>query len=270
MSFLSRAFQRLCIFLFSAGVLWFIVVHVFSRLDQRLPLFIALIVTYIISAYIILPQIIHFILMVLRRGRIPRVSHAADGLPADPVNMVLVGTSQDLSAAFFAAGWTKADRLTLKTGWKMIRSFIFNTSYPQAPFSSLYLFGRRQDFGFQEAIGNSPRKRNHIRFWATTIDPEMEMGNLQYWLKKHRVNSTIPHIWIGAASKDTGFGLAQLTYQISHRIDKQVDKEREYIFTMLKSGGSIYDEKYISAGEQINGGYVSDGRILWAKLRSRV
>ena len=48
----------------------------------------------------------------------------------------------------------------------MTQAFVLNAPYPTAPFSTLYLFGRPQDVGFQEPIDDSPRKRHHIRFWA--------------------------------------------------------------------------------------------------------
>ena len=51
----------------------------------------------------------------------------------------------------------------------MVRAFVFNSPYPTAPFSTLYLFGRGQDIGFQKAIDNSPRKRHHIRFWSLSL-----------------------------------------------------------------------------------------------------
>ncbi len=41
----------------------------------------------------------------------------------------------------------------------MARAFVLNTPYPTAPFSTLYLFGRGQDIGFEKAIGDSPRRR---------------------------------------------------------------------------------------------------------------
>jgi len=46
----------------------------------------------------------------------------------------------------------------------MVRAFALNSPYPTAPFSTLYLFGRGQDIGFQKAIDDSPRKRHHIHF----------------------------------------------------------------------------------------------------------
>jgi len=43
---------------------------------------------------------------------------------------------------------SEADRLGLASSWGMIRAFVFNSPYPTAPFSTLYLFGRGQDIGF--------------------------------------------------------------------------------------------------------------------------
>ncbi len=269
MNFLGRIFQRILIFLIIVGTLWLIFTQVFTRLDNQLPLFAAIVLTYVISAYILLPQVIHVSIMMLRRGRIPRVTHAADGVPADPVNIILEGTVDDLQNAFQRAGWYKADHLTLKTIWRMGKSFVLNSSYPQAPFSKLYLFGRTQDFGFQQPIGKSPRSRNHIRFWAANINPEIDLNNLSYWIKKHPVDLSAPHIWVGACSKDVGFGFANLTYQLSHRIDKEVDKEREIILNALKQSESITEERYIYAGEMVGKKYLSDGKILCAKLISR-
>jgi hypothetical protein len=268
MSFLNRISQRVLIFLIIVGTLWFITSQVFERLDQKMPLFVALFVTYILSAYIILPQIIHFSLKILRRGRIPKTTHAFDGLPADPVNIILLGSKDELFAAFAAAGWHKADRLAPQSALKMAISFMFNKPYPEAPFSSLYLFGRKQDLGFQEAIGHSPRKRNHIRFWPANIDPRMEISNLRYWLKKQPVDLVKSHIWVGAGSEDLGFGLTKLTFQISHRVGKNVDKERDHILDSLEQSGSIHDKQYVDAGELVAGKYISDGKILYAKLAS--
>ncbi|WP_342021788.1 LssY C-terminal domain-containing protein [Methyloceanibacter marginalis] len=37
----------------------------------------------------------------------------------------------------------------------MAKTFVLNQPYPTAPFSTLFLFGRGQDIGFQKAIGDS-------------------------------------------------------------------------------------------------------------------
>ncbi len=270
MNFLIRTFQRLLLFVVSMGVLWVIVTQIFFRFHERLPFVFAVMVTYLVSAYIFLPQAVHFGVMVARRGRIPRVIHAPDGLADAPVNIVLLGTIKELQEAFVKAGWYQADALTFRSAWKMAKCFILNTPYPQAPFSSRYLFGRGQDIGFQEAIGHSPRQRHHIRFWAANIDPEAELLDLQYWLKKHPIDPQTSHIWVGAGSLDLGFGLASLTYQISHQVDTHVDLERDYIFRSLTQNGLIHDEHFINPGEAVGSKYISDGRILWGKLGASV
>jgi hypothetical protein len=115
-------------------------------------------VTYGVAAYVIFPRAIRIGLRILQRGHVPSYTITSDGLPGDPVNLALIGTVKELEGAFAAAGWAGADPLSAASSWRMARSFVLNRPYPTAPFSTLYLFGRGQDFGFQRAIDNSPRK----------------------------------------------------------------------------------------------------------------
>jgi hypothetical protein len=164
--FLKRFLQRLLILGLGILSVWLIVFVVFKIADRRLPWVLALGATYGIAAYVILPRAVRMGLKVLQRKLVPRFTITADGLPGDPVNLGLIGTLKQLRAAFATAGWSEADRLGLASSWRMTRAFVLNSPYPTAPFSTLYLFGRGQDIGFQKAIDNSPRKRHHIRFWA--------------------------------------------------------------------------------------------------------
>ncbi len=266
MNFIARWFQRIVIGGLVLLALWLIVTQVFERLNERVPLFLALALTYILSAYFILPRIVQLGLVIARRGRIPQMTRAADGLPADPVNILLIGSGESLIKAFEKAGWLRAEPLNPHTAWKMARAFIFNTAYPTAPFSSHYLFGRRQDHGFQEPIGKSPRRRHHVRFWAANIDPDADPTNFKYWVRKHEIDPLRPLIWVGAATEDIGIGLTSLTYQISHRVNKNIDEERAYILETLRSINAISDEHYVDSGRVVIGKYISDGRILTANL----
>src|SRR5262249_7336699 len=169
MRWLKRFVQRLLIFAMGLVCVWLIVFVVFETADRRLPWLLAVGVTYGIAAYIVLPRAVRMGLKVLQSKRVPSYTITGDGLPGDPVNVVLVGTLGQLRGAFAALGWSEADRLSLASSWGMVRAFVFNASYPTAPFSTLYLFGRGQDIGFQRAIDNSPRKRHHIRFWALSL-----------------------------------------------------------------------------------------------------
>lgn len=265
-SFLIFWIKKIISFLISAGIIWWVISVIFVRLDQKLPWFIALLLTYIISAYIILPRLIRLILLITRKGRIPRFTRASDGLHVDPINLILIGTKENLEKAFEKIEWQKADKLNPKSVTKMIRTFLANKPYPKAPFSSLYLFGRRQDIGFQQSINNSPRKRHHIRFWAINTDKIIDPFDIKFWTKKQKIQSDKIFMWVGAGSQDIGFGIKKLTYQITHRVDPDVDRERKYILDLLKKSKSIGKTHYYKSGNFKIGKYISDGKIAVAKL----
>ena len=266
MKLIKRWIKRFLRLIISGIVIWFIVWPIFKRLDQVLPMVIALLLTYYLSAYIILPRIIRIVLLIIRKGRIPRFTTAGDGFYVDPVNIILVGTKEELIKAFKKIGWVKADKLNLRSSEKMIRTFLTNRPYPEAPFSNLYLFGRKQDIGFQQSIGNSPRKRHHIRFWAINTDKIIDPFDKKFWNKKQKIKPDKTFTWVGAASEDTGFAFARLTYQLSHKINPNVDMERKYILSLLKEKKLIGKITYYKPGEIKLGKYTSDGRIAVAKL----
>ena len=145
MRLLKRLFQRLLILGLGILCIWLIVFVIFETADSRLPWLLALGLTYGIAAYIVLPRAIRIGLKVLQRKLVPSFTITGDGLPGDPVNIALIGTLPQLRTAFAALGWSEADRLGVASSWRMTRVFVFNSPYPTAPFSTLYLFGRGQD-----------------------------------------------------------------------------------------------------------------------------
>ena len=270
MRLLKRFLQRLIIFGLGIFSVWLIVFVVFDFADRSLPWFLALAVTYGIAAYIILPRIVRMGLKILQRKRVPRYTITGDGLPGDPVNLVLAGTLQQLRAAFATAGWSEADRLGLTSSWRMVRAFVFNSAYPTAPFSTLYLFGRGQDIGFQKAIDDSPRKRHHIRFWALDIAlAEATWGTARFWLNTDRPPNNANVYWVGAGTKDTGFSLTQLTFQVTHATDSDTNAERDFIIAALRTSQVIGDVNKVQAGRHIEhiNHYATDGEIALANLK---
>ena len=271
MRLLIRLLQRMLIFGLGIFCVWLIVFVVFETADRRLPWILAVGVTYGIAAYIILPRAIRLGLKILQRKRVPSYTITGDGLPGDPVNVALVGTLQQLRAAFAALGWAEADRLSLASSWGMVRAFVFNSPYPTAPFSTLYLFGRGQDIGFQRAIDNSPRKRHHIRFWALSQTRARDTwGAADFWLNTERPSDNESALWVGAGTRDTGLSLTRLTFQITHATDSDTNAERDYIIGELRKNRSIEAEKVYQAGqnlpaERVNH-YITDGEINLARL----
>jgi hypothetical protein len=269
--FLKRTFQRIVVLALGIFSVWLIVFIVFDTADNRLPWILAVAVTYGIAAYIILPWTVRMGLKVLQRKRVPRYTTTGDGFPGDPVNLVLIGTHAQLHAAFGTCGWSVADKLSLASCLRMAQTFMLNKPYPTAPFSTLYLFGRGQDIGFQRAIGDSPRKRHHVRFWA--LSPERAsaaLGSAEFWFNTDRPSLDTSAIWVGAATKDTGFSLTKLTFQITHATDPDTNVERDYILDELKKNGAVIDVNFYQARQPVPvapvNHYVTDGEVVVASL----
>ncbi|KFC68895.1 hypothetical protein FG93_03517 [Bosea sp. LC85] len=271
LSLLARLFQRFLVLCLGVVSVWLIVFVVFDTADHRLPWILAASLTYGLAAYVILPNVVRMSLKVLHRRLIPRYTITGDGLPGDPVNLVLIGTLQQLRDAFAAAGWSTADRLGIASSWRMIRAFLLNSTYPTAPFSTLYLFGRRQDIGFQEPIDNSPRKRHHIRFWALSLAHSGDdMTAASFWLNTDKPATDQPVLWVGAGTRDTGLSLTRLTFQVTHATDSDTNAERNYIVAELRAKQVIGDVVLHPSGSRLQTGkvnhYMTDGEIAFASL----
>lgn len=269
MRFLIRTLQRVAIFAIGAISVWLIAFVVFDFADQRLPMAVAFAVTYAIGAYVILPYAVRMGLKVLQRRRIPSFTVSADGLPADPVNLALYGTLDELRAAFTAIGWVEADKLDLKSSWRMVKAFVLNQPYPTAPFSTLFLFGRGQDIGFQKPIGDSPRRRHHVRFWGRSLESYKDIDTASFWLNTDvpAPGARVP--WVGAGTRDTGLGLTKLTFQITHATDSDTNVERDFIIHALLDaqaiGPVVWERSGEPVGKRINH-YVTDGDVAVSAL----
>ncbi|MGH6901875.1 MAG: LssY C-terminal domain-containing protein, partial [Geminicoccaceae bacterium] len=81
---------------------------------------------YLALAYGVLP----LVWKEAERGRdpalagLPKVTHDADGIPGDPLNVALVGNEAELVAAMLAAGWHAADPITLRTSLRIAESVV--------------------------------------------------------------------------------------------------------------------------------------------------
>ena len=268
---LRRLFQRFLVLCLGIVSVWLIVFVVFDTADHRLPWMLAVGLTYGLAAYVILPNVVRMGLKVLHRRLIPSYTITGDGLPGDPVNLVLIGTLQQLSNAFATAGWSTADRLGVASSWRMVRAFLLNSPYPTAPFSTLYLFGRRQDVGFQQPIDNSPRKRHHIRFWALSLAHSGDdITAASFWLNTDRPSTDQRVLWVGAGTRDTGISLTSLTLQVTHATDSDTNAERDHIVTQLRTKRVIGDVVLHQSGSRLQTGkvnhYITDGEIAFANL----
>ena len=150
------------------------------------PGFWLLSITYGIAAYIVLPRAIRLGLKILQHKRVPSYTITGDGLPGDPVNVALVGTLQQLRSAFRFARLVRSRSAGAGKLLGHDSGLCVQLALSHRPFSTLYLFGRGQDIGFQKAIDNSPRKRHHIRFWALSVTRAQGYVGCSGLLAQHR------------------------------------------------------------------------------------
>jgi hypothetical protein len=187
---------------------------------------------------------------VVAKGTLPLTCFFRDGSPGDPLNLRLTATEAQLGAAFTEAGWYRADEITLVTSIRIAADSLLAREYSTAPMSNLYLYGRRQDYGFQKP-GRSVRERDHVRFWDSSLR-EADGRSL----------------WLGAATKDIDVKLSPRTHLPTHRIAPNVDDERDLVVEDLVRAGWVLEQDYIQALDDSSvhtnaygDTYTSDGRV---------
>src|SRR6266436_8174191 len=180
----------------------------------------------------------------------PRITHTKSGAEGDPLNLVFVGSKDQIIHSFQLAGWLIPDPITSQTSEKISVDSLAHRSYPTAPVSNLYVFGRVQDLAFEKPT-NDVANRGHIRLWKTGT---LIGGQL---------------VWIGQASYDSGIELSGTTHLPTHHIAPTVDLERNAVGADLGKTGLVREETYGTFTPPIvyarNGGgdyYESDGDVL--------
>lgn len=255
----------------------FSVHNVFPFLDKRIPDSLAVFVTYILGAYVLIPALIRLVRIVRPINHLPLYCVTPDGFASDPVNIGIIGTRMQLIQAMEAAGWYVADPHTPRYLLREVLSVLLGTSYPTAPMSSLYLFGRKQDIAFEIPIAGSLGSRHHVRFWATTYEDKKRLSvhSIQWHHRRAHVQGD-NLLWVGASSLDVGITFIRHNFQVSHMIHPDTDKERELILSQLKSQklvASTQDvklEKPYRLANRVWRGYLqTDGMMTVVKLRSR-
>lgn len=278
--FILRSLWRAVILLIGVGFVW-AAVRLYPMADARMPAFIVLFLIYIFFAYIGIPTLIRLLRIFIKPNRIPLYVTTGDGWPSDPVNIGLIVTDRaHLIKVMTNAGWHVADPLTFKNGLREILSVIFNTSYPTAPLSNLYLFNRHHDIGFEISTNDrsSARTRHHVRFWRLE-EPVVHHDNVHhyaFWIEKLK-HLLIPEkeMWIGAATEEThAIDIQWHTGQITHGGSHDSDKERDFIIDTLQQTGAVSKvhlsepaEKLRFRVQQIRTFYISNGSIKIARLR---
>ena len=142
------------------------------------------------------------------------------GVLGDPINLALDGSEAAIHAAMGRAGWTRAEELTIRSSWRIVVSSVLRRPYPEAPVSSLFLFGQRQAFAYQQEVDGNPSQRHHVRFWPVPDGWKLPGGFQVQWL--------------AAATYDRAVGISLFTLQVTHRVDADIDIERDYVIDTVR------------------------------------
>lgn len=211
---------------------------------------------YLVFAYLILPFFWRHYEHQPALAELPKVTLTSDDIPADPLNIGLVGSQEEVIKALVAAGWSPADPLSFESSVGIVGSVLFERPDPDAPVSSLYLWGRKQDLAFEQTLDGNARQRHHVRLWRA-----------EGFERQGR------SLWIGAITFDTSVGVSHLTGQVTHHIAPDIDAERDRIIAQLSQAGQLTEIFQVTGvGPTLNGRngggdrYFTDGELTVAVI----
>lgn len=187
----------------------------------------------------------------------PQITHTANGIPGDPLNIGLVATDEEIHRALLAAKWFPADPITLESSIRIAGSTVLHRPYEDAPVSSLFLWNRKQDLAFEQPVGEDARRRHHVRFWHS----------------EQRDDNGRP-LWLGAVTFDTRVGFSHTTGEITHHISADVDAERDKLLADLQQAGVLERVDWVDGfHDKLNGKngggdpWRTDGRLAIGVIR---
>jgi hypothetical protein len=191
-------------------------------------------------------------------SKIPRRVSDPNGKAGDMVNVLIVGTEEQVVQVFTTAEWVQVDKAVGSTALNAVMDSLEKKDYLTMPMSTLYLFNRPQDYGFAHA---EPVKvamsRNHLRVWKSPYEVDGRP------------------LWCIAATHDIGFERDQRNNGVTHKIDPAIDGEREYVNGTLSETGFVVQRDHVVPADPLTtaktatgGEFHSDGRILVLVLRN--
>jgi hypothetical protein len=189
--------------------------------------------------------------------KIPRRVSDPQGKPGDMVNILIVGTQEEVLQVFARAGWVRVDRSVQDAVVNALIDSLEKKDYLTMPMSTLYLFDRPQDYGFAHAEPvRVAMSRNHLRVWNS---PYVVDGR---------------PLWCVAATHDIGFERDERNNSVTHKIDPAIDGEREYANDTLSRTGLVVQRTHVTPADPLTeastatgGSFHSDGRVLVLVLK---
>ncbi|HEU5359519.1 MAG TPA: LssY C-terminal domain-containing protein [Gemmatimonadales bacterium] len=180
---------------------------------------------------------------------VPRTTDRRGRVTGDPINLVVLGPALLVDSAFRAAGWTEASTGNLLRISGEVAAMIADRRGSEgAPVSAHYFSGRRQDTAY-ELEGSNARQRHHLRLWLV---------------------DTAQQAWVAAASRDAGLFVRPLHGTATHRLDPDIDAERDLVVRELIAGGCAGLSGYTRLPGAVTSGRNAEGQRFLTDGRTAV
>ncbi|MHB8654933.1 MAG: LssY C-terminal domain-containing protein [Terriglobia bacterium] len=185
----------------------------------------------------------------------PRVLDG-QGRAGDMINLLFIAKPDDLQRIFALAGWVKVDKLNLSI---ISRLLWHRNHYIRLPMATFFVFGRAQDYSYALPDPTAiVTRRHHLRIWKTD----------------YQMNGS--PVWAVSATHDVAIEILMRKLRISHRIDPNVDAEREFIARNLMETHLVTQVEYVTSAFPVfqahtasGEAYHSDSRILLLDFSGR-
>jgi LssY C-terminus len=185
---------------------------------------------------------------------LPPRSLNGEGREGDMLNLIFAAKEVDLQEAFARAGWLKVEKSKPRIIWHLLWQ---RKRYTKLPMGRLYVFGRAPDFSYALPDPKSiVARRHHLRIWKTGGSDD-----------------GIP-LWVAAATHDVGIQFVKRRFRLLHRIDPNVDEERDFIAASLAVTRQLVRQTYMNRADPVfraetatGQSYYSDSRMLLLELR---
>jgi hypothetical protein len=162
---------------------------------------------------------------------------------ADVLNIVFLGSHDEVTSAFREAGWHTADQVSKKTVMKNLYALLNNSGYQQEPMTTFLLDGKPEDMDWQKSL-NSYDRRDHLRMWQWQQD---EGGD---------------SVWVSSSTHDTRAMLSLKHKGFVHHITPDIDEERSTVIRDLNFAGCVKSLSYISRPDVPTVGHNATGDAI--------
>ena len=159
--------------------------------------------------------------------QMPQRSTTAKSVNADLLNLVFLGSREQVQAAFREAGWHNSDPVSRHSFANNLYALLNNSGYAQQPMTTFLLDGKPEDMNWQKGL-NSYGRRDHLRIWR--------------WTGEESADS----VWVSSSTRDTSAILSVKYHGFVHHISPNIDDERSKVIRDLNFAGCVSSVTYVS------------------------